>query len=136
MPLYILFDKTSEGGGKLSNNYMLHLHRLLSSILEKAVKWQVLLYNPCRRIEAPKVPPKEAAYYDEYQTQDMLACLQNELLKYRAMVIVLLYTGMRRGNRWLPFVTGYSETDSQNGYAGIFGQEIDAVKIYVEWFKL
>ncbi len=39
---------------------------------------------------------------------------------------------LHRGNRWLPFVTGYSETDSQNGYAGIFGQEIDAVKIYVE----
>lgn len=97
MPLTTLFNQTSEGGGELSSNYMLHLHRLLSSILEKAVKWQVLLYNPCRRIEAPKVPVKEAAYYDEFQAQEMLNCLQSEPLKYRAMVIVLLYTGMRRG---------------------------------------
>ncbi len=97
MPLNTLFSQTSENGGELSSNYMLHLHRLLSSILEKAVKWQVLLYNPCRRIEAPKVPIKEAAYYDEFQAQEMLICLQDEPLKYRAMVIVLLYTGMRRG---------------------------------------
>ncbi len=97
MPLNTLFNQTSENDGELSSNYMLHLHRLLSSILEKAVKWQVLLYNPCRRIEAPKVPVKEAAYYDEFQAQEMLMRLQDEPLKYRAMVIVLLYTGMRRG---------------------------------------
>ena len=36
---------------------------------------------------------------------------------------------LRRKNKWLPFVTGYSETDAANGYAGILGQEIDAVRI-------
>lgn len=39
---------------------------------------------------------------------------------------------LRRSNRWLPFVTGYNENDSNNGYAGILGQEIDAIKIYIE----
>lgn len=39
---------------------------------------------------------------------------------------------LRRSNKWLPFVTGYSEKDADNGYAGIIGQEIDAIKIYVE----
>ena len=39
---------------------------------------------------------------------------------------------MRRSNRWLPFVTGYNEKDSNNGFAGILGQEIDAIKIYIE----
>ena len=39
---------------------------------------------------------------------------------------------LRRSNRWLPFVTGYNEKDSNNGFAGILGQEIDAIKIYIE----
>lgn len=39
---------------------------------------------------------------------------------------------LRRSGRWLPYVTGYSESDAVNGYAGIFGQEIDAIRIYID----
>ncbi len=39
---------------------------------------------------------------------------------------------LRRKGRWLPFVTGYNEKDSDNGFAGVLGQEIDAIKIYIE----
>jgi hypothetical protein len=38
---------------------------------------------------------------------------------------------LRRTNRWLPWVTGYNTGDSNNGYAGTFGQEIDGVQIYL-----
>lgn len=36
---------------------------------------------------------------------------------------------LRRRNKWLPWVTGYSTNDSNNGYAGVIGQEIDAIQI-------
>lgn len=36
---------------------------------------------------------------------------------------------LRRKNKWLPWVTGYNTNDSNNGYAGIIGQEIDAIQI-------
>lgn len=36
---------------------------------------------------------------------------------------------LRRKNKWLPWVTGYNTKDSNNGYAGIIGQEIDAIQI-------
>lgn len=36
---------------------------------------------------------------------------------------------LRRTNKWLPWVTGYNQNDSNNGYAGILGQEIDAIQI-------
>ena len=36
---------------------------------------------------------------------------------------------LRRTKKWLPWVTGYSTNDSNNGYAGIIGQEIDAIQI-------
>lgn len=39
---------------------------------------------------------------------------------------------LRRSKRWLPFVSGYNTADSNNGYAGILGQEIDGIKIYIE----
>ena len=39
---------------------------------------------------------------------------------------------LRRSKRWLPFVTGCSEKDSNNGFAGILGQEIDGIKIYID----
>lgn len=38
---------------------------------------------------------------------------------------------LRKKNIWLDKVTGYSTTDS-NKYAGILGQEIDAIEIYIK----
>ncbi len=97
LPMNVLFEVVPGKDGKLSNNTLLHLHRLLSSILEKAVKWQVLLYNPCRRVEAPKLERKEAVYLDEVQAQELVNRLQSEPLQYRTIITLLLYTGMRRG---------------------------------------
>ena len=36
---------------------------------------------------------------------------------------------LRKQKRWLPWVTGYNINDKNNGYAGIIGQEIDAIQI-------
>ena len=32
---------------------------------------------------------------------------------------------------WLDWITGYNENDGVYGYAGIFGQEIDAIQIEI-----
>lgn len=39
---------------------------------------------------------------------------------------------LKKKNKWLPYVTGYNAADFNNGYAGILGQEIDAIKIYIK----
>jgi len=39
---------------------------------------------------------------------------------------------LRRKNKWLPYVTGSDINDNKNGYAGIIGQEIDGLKIYLD----
>lgn len=36
---------------------------------------------------------------------------------------------LRRTKKWLPWVSNYNQNDSVNGYAGIIGQEIDAIQI-------
>lgn len=96
LPFAELFEVV-ERSRTLSDNTVLHYHRLLSSMLEKAVKWQILFDNPCRRVEAPRIEHKEAVYLDDEQTQQLLLCLQDEPLQYRSIVTLLLYTGMRRG---------------------------------------
>lgn len=39
---------------------------------------------------------------------------------------------LRKRKEWLPYVSGYSTTDHNNGYAGVLGQEIDAIRIYLD----
>ena len=37
-----------------------------------------------------------------------------------------------KGGSWLDYVTGYNEKDSNNGYAGILGKDIDAIRCYIK----
>lgn len=97
VPVKALFSPVGGEEKPLSERTVLHHHRLISSILEKAVKWQIIFSNPCERVEAPKVARKEAHYLDEKQAAELLNCLQTEPIKYRAMITLLLYSGMRRG---------------------------------------
>ena len=44
---------------------------------------------------------------------------------------VLLYRVHILGGGWLPWVSGYSILDRENGFAGVYGEEIDALQIEV-----
>ena len=92
-----LFRQAENGAETLSQSTISKYHRLISSILEKAVKWQIIMYNPCRRVEAPKMQKKETHYLDDVQAAELIKCLDDEPLRYKAMVLTLLYSGMRRG---------------------------------------
>lgn len=97
VPLGSIFNSVDGNDKPLAQKTILHYHRLISSILEKAVKWQVIISNPCERVEAPKVERKEARYLDDVQAVKLLECLESEPLQYKTMVTLLLYSGMRRG---------------------------------------
>lgn len=71
-------------------------HSVISSILTKAVKWQVIVSNPAERAELPKPEPKEAVYLDEIQTAHLLQLMEKETEVHRVMVSLLIFTGMRR----------------------------------------
>jgi integrase len=81
----------------LSDTTILHHHRLISSILTCAVQWQVIFSNPAERVKPPKVEKKEAEHYDEDQTEKMLVLLENEPIKYRTMIVLTVFAGLRRG---------------------------------------
>ncbi|MBU3208033.1 site-specific integrase [Clostridium algidicarnis] len=83
--------------GGLSERTILHHHRLISSILTCAVQWQFLLSNPALRLKAPKVTKTEAKHFNIEQTEYILSLLDKEPIKYRTMVVLAIYGGMRMG---------------------------------------
>jgi integrase len=91
-----LFNRFGEDE-PLSEKTILQHHRLISSILTSAVQWQFILNNPASRVKAPRVEKKEARYFEEDQVKYIFALLQDAPIKYRAMIYLSLYGGMRMG---------------------------------------
>lgn len=85
------------GYKKLSPKTILHHHRLISSILTKAVQWQIIKENVANRVEPPKVPKHESPYLDEIQAKELIRLLENEPMQYKTAITLLIYTGLRRG---------------------------------------
>ncbi len=82
---------------RLADRTVLHHHRLLSSIFNTAVQWQVIRDNPCARVKAPKVSAKEINYLDDSQAKQLIEYLESAPIQYKTMIITLIYTGMRLG---------------------------------------
>lgn len=86
-----------DGKGVISDRYLQHHYRCLHSVLEQAVKWNVITENPCSRVSPPKVRQKQLECYNEQQTAQLLAAIQEESLKYRTIIYLAIVTGMREG---------------------------------------
>ena len=95
LPVEDIFETAANG--RLSSSTVQHYHRLISSILSTAVKWQIIFANPCERVDPPKAERKEARYLDEEQTAQLLEALEDAPAQYRVIITLLLYTGLRRG---------------------------------------
>lgn len=136
MPVYKLFKLSDDGSKPLSGTTVLRYHRTISSMLEKAVKWQIIFSNPAARVESPKAERKEARYLDEKQAADLIQCLQDEPLKYRTMITLLLYSGMRRGElcglEWpdVDFANGLIDINKTSIYVAGKGRIDDTTKTF------
>lgn len=83
--------------GKLAPKTIVDHHRVISKILATAVKWGLLEKNVAERADPPKIPYRELPYLNEEQVRHMICLLDNEPIQYRTMIILLVYTGIRRG---------------------------------------
>ncbi|MCL5290574.1 MAG: site-specific integrase [Firmicutes bacterium] len=86
---------------RLSEQTIKHYHRLISAMLEKAIKWEILRgTNPAKRVDAPKTEKKKAKCFDEKQVRVLLKALEDvgqEEIKYKAATMIALMTGARLG---------------------------------------
>lgn len=84
-------------GGGLSPKTIKHYHTFISSVMDRAVKWQLIQDNPCKRVDAPKVEAHEIDCLDETEAAQFMRCLQDEPVETQVIFSLLILTGMRRG---------------------------------------
>lgn len=79
-------------------------HRVLSAVLFRAVKWGYISKNPAERADLPSIAHRKAAYLDEPDARRLLELLQEEHIRWRAVITFDLLSGLRRaeflGLRW------------------------------------
>jgi len=98
--LYIWLAKPGENkktGKVLSNKTILHHHRLISTILGEAHKQGYALKNVSSLATPPKPKQRESTYLDEGDVAKLCRFLADAPIKWRTALLLLLYTGLRRG---------------------------------------
>jgi integrase len=91
-----LFD-VAERKETLAPRTVLYYHQIIGAVLEYGVRNSIVNDNPARRVEPPKNPKKEAAFLDDVQLAEFVAALDEAPLKWKVASMMLIYSGMRRG---------------------------------------
>lgn len=84
-------------GRKLSDKTILEYHRCIQSVLAQAEKEMIVPYNAAAKATAPRPERKEVNYFQPGEIADILNVLEDEPVKWRAIVMLLIATGARRG---------------------------------------
>lgn len=81
----------------LSAKTIIEHHRLISTVLEQAVKEGLVPFNVASRATLPKAEHKEVNYFQPEQVAAIREALEWEQMKWKTLVHLLLITGARRG---------------------------------------
>ena len=87
-----LYDESGYSDKTIQHHYV-----LINGALNKAIQWNYIMYNVNSKIEKPKVRRKEIECYSPDEVNQLISVLQNESLKYQAIILLALDSGMRRG---------------------------------------
>lgn len=89
--------RQDKKAGGLSTKTIRNYHNLLNAMLKDAVHWQLIAFNPVERIEPPKAKRPKINFYDDEQCIQLIKLLYNEPIKYRVLIMICIYSGLRRG---------------------------------------
>lgn len=98
--LYTFLAKDGQNkrtGGGLSAKTILEHHRLISTVLEQAEREGLVPFNVASRATLPKAEHKEVNYFQPEQVAAIRDALEQEPIKWKMLVHLLLITGARRG---------------------------------------
>lgn len=71
-------------------------YELLSIMFNRAVKWNLIPYNPITRIELPKQKRKPTIIYNQEELGVFLILLEKQPIKYQLMIALALTCSLRR----------------------------------------
>lgn len=89
--------KKTEKEYTLSEQTLLHIHRLIGTILQRACDKGIIKENPITRTDAPKVNKKDPKVYDEDQIALLIEYLEGTDIQFKTAVHVTLASGCRLG---------------------------------------
>lgn len=92
-----LNGKSLKNGKPLSRKTAVHHLSFISDVFSYALKMEMLIDNPCRRVTVPKGEKKEKDIYTLEEVEKLFQLLENAPLKYRVFVTLAIYSGFRRG---------------------------------------
>ena len=98
-----LYDKmrrstNPQTGQLLSETYVNHCHKLVSSIFTYAKKKKWILSNPAEFVlNPPKLKIKQRDYYSYEEMMEVFKLLKNEDIRFQTAIFTLFNTGFRRG---------------------------------------
>lgn len=70
-----------------------HVHNVFSSALKQAIKWKMLMHNPCDICELPRLEKKEMKYLSPEETAKFLEVAKED--KFYIILLIAIETGMR-----------------------------------------
>ncbi|WP_053217695.1 tyrosine-type recombinase/integrase [Virgibacillus senegalensis] len=86
----------------LSNQSIVHMHRVLNNAFNDAIKWEWAVRNPCTPIKPPRPEKYEMKVWDEFELQHFLEFSKGD--RFYVAYLLALSTGMRKGEilalRW------------------------------------
>ncbi len=91
-----------KGGNGLKVSSVVKVYTILNLLFKQAYQERMVMPNPMDFVQKPKATKAEGKKhevesYNESELQYILSCLNNEPLKWRAMIYLLAYTGARKG---------------------------------------
>ena len=99
-----LRHRPSRNGKMMSENTVHKYLDTISTVLQDAVKNDILLYNPAHRVDKLRVKKPQQRIPQAWEMQKLLQCILQEPLLYRVYYLLALSTGLRRGElcalRW------------------------------------
>lgn len=97
VPLETWFAPSKANEIALSAKTIHHYHAFISSVLERAVRWNYIPENPCRRVDPPKLERKMIRCLNKEEAKRFLQLLQKEDAEKQAIFYTFLFCGLRRG---------------------------------------
>lgn len=102
MLLDLMENLTRKDGqpGVLSASSKHEIHKVLVSIFQRALEWNIIKENPMTGVDAPKQKRKESNNINAFSIEEverLISESQTELAHWRLFILLALSTGMRRG---------------------------------------
>jgi len=121
---YVLEDWLSDLSAKMSAQSALHVYRALNTSLNRAVKWKLLVANPLRAVDPPKVDERELDVLDAREALAYLEAFRGNELE--ALIVLSIATGFRPcelyGLEWKDVDLGEKEVRCERGRHQLDGE--------------